>query len=46
LVSQDASELLADYTKTNTKLIPYFEQSLNNLERLIENIRIKEPLLQ
>jgi hypothetical protein len=46
LISQDASELLVNYTKTNTKLIPYFEQSLNNLERLIENIRIKEPLLQ
>jgi hypothetical protein len=28
------------------KLIPYFEQSLNHLEKLIENIRIKEPILQ
>ena len=39
-------ELLADYTKTNMKLIPYFEQSLNHLEKLIENIRIREPILQ
>ncbi|HZC20191.1 MAG TPA: hypothetical protein VE223_00960, partial [Nitrososphaeraceae archaeon] len=46
LISKDAFELLANYTKTNTKLIPYFEQSLNHLEKLIENIRIKEPLLQ
>lgn len=46
LISQDAFELLADYTKTNMKLIPYFEQSLNHLEKLIENIRIREPILQ
>ncbi|HZA06760.1 MAG TPA: hypothetical protein VE619_03565, partial [Nitrososphaeraceae archaeon] len=46
LISQDAFELLANYTKSNTKLIPYLEQSLNHLEKLIENIRIKEPLLQ
>jgi hypothetical protein len=46
LISQDAFELLADYTKTNMKLIPYFEQSLNHLEKLIENIRIREPMLQ
>jgi hypothetical protein len=26
LISQDAFELLANYTKTNTKLIPYFDQ--------------------
>jgi hypothetical protein len=46
LISQDAFELLANYTKANTKLIPYFEQSLNHLEKLIENIRTREPLLQ
>ena len=46
LISQDAFELLANYTKTNMKLIPYFEQSLNHLEKLIENIRIREPTLQ
>ncbi len=46
LISQDAFELLANYTKTNVKLIPYFEQSLNHLEKLIENIRIREPILQ
>jgi hypothetical protein len=46
LISQDAFELLADYTKTNMKIIPYFEQSLNHLEKLIENIRIREPILQ
>ena len=38
-------ELLANYTKTNTKLIPYFDQSLNH-EKLIENIRIRGPKLQ
>ncbi|MGC2427436.1 MAG: hypothetical protein WA421_10395, partial [Nitrososphaeraceae archaeon] len=46
LISQDTFELLAKYIKTNMKLIPYFEQSLNHLEKLIENIRIKEPILQ
>lgn len=46
LISQDAFELLANYTKTNMKLIPYFERSLNHLEKLIENIRIREPMLQ
>jgi hypothetical protein len=46
LISQDGFELLADYTKTNMKIIPYFEQSLNHLEKLIENIRIREPILQ
>jgi hypothetical protein len=46
LISQDTLELLAKYIKTNMKLIPYFEQSLNHLEKLIENIRIKEPILQ
>jgi hypothetical protein len=46
LISQDAFELLANYTKTNMKLIPYFEQSLNHLQKLIENIRIRETMLQ
>jgi hypothetical protein len=46
LISQDTFELLAKYIKTNMKLIPYFEQSLKHLEKLIENIRIKEPILQ
>ena len=46
LISQDTLELLAKYIKTNMKLIPYFEQSMNHLEKLIENIRIKEPILQ
>jgi hypothetical protein len=46
LISQDAFELLANYTKTNMKLIPYFEQSLNHLQKLIENIKIREPILQ
>ncbi|HEY6668339.1 MAG TPA: hypothetical protein VI033_04215, partial [Candidatus Nitrosopolaris sp.] len=45
LVSQDALELLAIYTKTNMKVTPYFEQSLNHLEKLIEHIRIREPIL-
>jgi hypothetical protein len=27
------------------KLIPYFEQSLHYLEKLIETIRIREPIL-
>jgi hypothetical protein len=45
LSSQDALELLANYTKTNMKVIPYFEQSLNHLEKLIEHIRIREPIL-
>ena len=42
LISQEAFELLANYTKTNMKLIPYFEQSLHYLEKLIETIRIRE----
>jgi hypothetical protein len=46
LISQDAFELLANYTKTNMKLIPYFEKALNHLEKLIENISIREPMLQ
>jgi hypothetical protein len=45
LISQEAFELLANYTKTNMKLIPYFEQSLHYLEKLIETIRIREPIL-
>jgi hypothetical protein len=45
LVSQDALELLANYTKTNVKVIPYFEQSLNHLEKLIKHIGIREPIL-
>ena len=45
LVSQDALELLANYTKTNVKVIPYFEQSLNHLEKLIKHIRIRELIL-
>ncbi|MFL6317554.1 MAG: hypothetical protein ACJ73C_12585 [Nitrososphaeraceae archaeon] len=45
LVSQEAFELLANYTKTNMKAIPYFEQCLVYLEKLIESIRIKEPIL-
>jgi hypothetical protein len=43
LISQEAFELiLANYTKNNMKLIPYFEQSLYYLEKLIETIRIRE----
>ncbi len=42
LISQNA---LSHYTKTNMKAIPYFEQCLGYLEKLIEGIRIKEPLL-
>jgi hypothetical protein len=38
LISQDAFELLANYTKTKMKGIPYFEQTLNHLERLIETL--------
>ena len=46
LLSQEAFEvLLENYTKTNMKLIPYFEQSLHYLEKLIETIRIREPIL-
>ena len=45
LVSQEAFELLANYTKTNMKIIPYFEQSLEYLEKLIESIRKREPKL-
>jgi hypothetical protein len=46
LLSQEAFELLlANYTKTDMKLIPYFDQSLHYLEKLIETIRIREPIL-
>jgi len=38
-------EVLANYTKTNMKAIPYFERCLGNHEKLIESIRIKEPIL-
>jgi hypothetical protein len=38
LISQDAFELLANYTKTKMKGIPYFEQTLIHLERLIETL--------
>jgi hypothetical protein len=45
LISQEAFEVLAKYTKTNMKIIPYFEQSLDYLEKLIESIRKREPKL-
>jgi hypothetical protein len=45
LISQEAFEVLANYTKTNMKAIPYFEQCLGYLEKLIESVRIKEPIL-
>ena len=45
LISQEAFEVLANYAKTNMKIIPYFEQSLEYLERLIEGIRKREPKL-
>jgi len=45
LISQEAFEVLANYTKTNMKIIPYFEQSLDYLEKLIESIRKSEPKL-
>lgn len=43
LISQQAFEKLANYTKTNMKIIPYFEQSLESLEKLIESVRKREP---
>jgi hypothetical protein len=43
LISQQ--ELLANYTKTNMKIIPYFEQSQKHLENLIDSIRRREPKL-
>ena len=45
LISPEASEVLVNYTKTNMKIIPYFEQSLEYLEKLIESIRKREPKL-
>jgi hypothetical protein len=45
LISTEAFEVLANYTKTDMKLIPYFEQSLGYLENLIESIRKREPKL-
>jgi hypothetical protein len=45
LISQEAFEVLANYTKTNMKIIPYFEQSLDYLEKLIESIRKRESML-
>ena len=45
LISQEAFEVLANYTKTNMKIIPYFEQSLGYLEKLIGCIRKREPKL-
>jgi hypothetical protein len=41
LISQESFKVLANYTKTNMKTIPYFEQCLEHLEKLIESIRIK-----
>lgn len=44
LISHQAfEEVLANYTKTNMKIIPYFEQSLDYLEKLIESVRKREP---
>jgi hypothetical protein len=45
LFSPEAFEVLTNYTKTNMKIIPYFEQSLEYLEKLIESIRKREPKL-
>jgi hypothetical protein len=45
LISQESFEVLANYTKTNMKIIPYLEQSLDHLEKLIESIRKREPKL-
>jgi hypothetical protein len=45
LIAPQAPEVLANYTKTNTKIIPYLEQSLDYLEELIESIRKREPEL-
>jgi hypothetical protein len=44
LISPQAFEALSNYTKTNMKMIPYFEQSLEYLERLVESIRKRELL--
>jgi hypothetical protein len=45
LISDQALELSPDF-KFHVKLIPYFEKSLGYLTRLIENIKLKEELLQ
>jgi hypothetical protein len=45
LISDQALDLLPDF-KVDIKLIAYFEESLNYLTRLIENIKLKEALLQ
>ena len=45
LIYPEAFEVLANYTRTNMKIIPYFEQSLEYLEKLIESIRRREPKL-
>jgi hypothetical protein len=45
LISQQAFEELSDYTKSIMKIIPYFEQSLQYLENLIDSIRKREPKL-
>ena len=45
LISEQGFEALANYTKTNMKIIPYFKQSLQNLEELIDSIRKREPKL-
>ncbi len=44
LISQQAFEELSNYTKS-MKIIPYFEQSLQYLENLIDSIRKREPKL-
>ena len=45
LISEQGFEALANYTKTNMKIIPYLEQSLQYLEELIDSIRKREPKL-
>ena len=45
LISEQSFEALANYTKSNMKIIPYFEQSLEYLEKLVESIRKREPKL-
>ena len=45
LISEQGFEALANYTKTNMKIIPYLEQSLQYLQELIDSIRKIEPKL-
>jgi hypothetical protein len=45
LISEQSFKALANYTKSNMKIIPYFEQSLEYLEKLVESIRKREPKL-